>query len=373
MPCCEVEPYVRECLDSVLNQPFADWECLVGVETSKDNTEAIICEYVAKDSRFKMFTGSRSGSCSASRNTGIDMATGEYVIFLDGDDWIVEGSLQMLHDKIMERPDADLYPCAIKVHNNIIGRWEELRDNYPLGISDKLTGMEATLIIEQRRLQHNVYCPQMQMSVFRKQFIIENGLKCIFGLRSQDSDFSLKALCMAKGVIPLHEPFYVYRIRPNSVQTSKNRHDPVASLMVLSCILKSLFAFHANCSKRTDFNPQITTYWSKRWTQILLLRWFSAQSIKRINRKKRRETLEFIFCNGFEDFNALLKNESVSKRIACFCICLYVRFPILAYPLEFFLKNIYILMTSYYRKLLAHQHILGVNVASLGIKSNLPQ
>ena len=131
VPCCDVAPYVRACLDSVLNQSFSDWECLIGVETSKDQTEEIVRAYAAKDSRFKVFTGPRSGSCSASRNTGIDKAAGEYVIFLDGDDTVTEGSLQLLHDKIAERPGADLYPCAIQVHNDMTGLDEELRDNYP--------------------------------------------------------------------------------------------------------------------------------------------------------------------------------------------------------------------------------------------------
>ena len=73
IPCCDVEPYVRACLDSVLAQQFQGWECLIGVETSKDKTEEIVREYAAKDPRFKVFTGPRSGSCSASRNTGTDM------------------------------------------------------------------------------------------------------------------------------------------------------------------------------------------------------------------------------------------------------------------------------------------------------------
>ena len=140
VPCCEVERYVRECLDSVLGQSFAGWECLLGVETSKDRTEEIVREYAAKDSRFKVFTGPRSGSCSASRNTGIDKATGEYAIFLDGDDTITDGSLQRLHDRIVERPGADLYPCAIQVHNDMTGKDEELRDNYPPDFNGELSG-----------------------------------------------------------------------------------------------------------------------------------------------------------------------------------------------------------------------------------------
>ena len=108
VPCCDVEPYVRECLDSVLNQPFTDWECIIGVETSKDKTEEIVREYAAKDSRFRIFTGPRTGSCSASRNTGIDMATGEYIIFLDGDDTIVEGSLQRHLSCLQQKIDNGL-------------------------------------------------------------------------------------------------------------------------------------------------------------------------------------------------------------------------------------------------------------------------
>ena len=185
--CCDVEPYVRESLDSVLGQPFADWECLVGVETSKDKTEEIVREYAAKDPRFRMFTGPRSGSCSASRNTGTDMAQGEYVIFLDGDDTIAEGSLQRLHDKIAARPGADLYPCAIQVHNDITGKDENLRDNYPADFNGELTGPEAVLSTL-RRLKDP--CPMLQLTVFRRQYLVVENLKCIHGLRRQDSEFT---------------------------------------------------------------------------------------------------------------------------------------------------------------------------------------
>ena len=147
VPCCDVEPYLRECLDSLQNQPFADWECIIGVETSKDKTEEIVREYEAKDTRYKVFTAPRSGSCSASRNTGIDMATGDYLIFLDGDDFIAEGSLQRLHDKIAKKPGADIYPCAMIVRNEVTGRDVPMRDNYPADFHGVLSGPEATRMI----------------------------------------------------------------------------------------------------------------------------------------------------------------------------------------------------------------------------------
>ena len=96
VPCCDVEPYVRECLGSVQKQPFADWELLAVVETSKDRTETAVREIAAGDPRVKVFAQPRSGSPAAPRNTALDHARGEYVIFLDGDDTLAEGSLQTL-------------------------------------------------------------------------------------------------------------------------------------------------------------------------------------------------------------------------------------------------------------------------------------
>ena len=121
IPCCDVEPYVKECLDSVTSQSFTNWECLIGIETSKDKTEEVIRKITAGDPRFKIFTHGRSGSCSATRNTGTDMAEGEYVIFLDGDDTIAENSLAKLAEKINARPGADLYPCVILAYNEMNG------------------------------------------------------------------------------------------------------------------------------------------------------------------------------------------------------------------------------------------------------------
>ena len=56
VPCCDVEPYIKECLMSVKKQPFKNRECLIGIETSKDKTEEVIRELTANDDRFKIFT-----------------------------------------------------------------------------------------------------------------------------------------------------------------------------------------------------------------------------------------------------------------------------------------------------------------------------
>ena len=321
IPCCDVEPYVRECLDSVLSQTFQDWECLVGVETSKDKTEEIVREYAARDSRIKVFTGPRSGSCSASRNTGTEAAQGEYVIFLDGDDTIADDSLERLHRRISARPGADLYPCVILAHNEMTGE-DEVRDNYPLDAPEELTGPEATLLLERTRLNPS---PMLQFTIFRREFLIAENLRCIYGLRHQDSEFSPRALYLAKRVAPLHEPYYLYRIRVNSVQTKAKGRGYFHKDFAIG--LKSLFAFHARVSREPDFDRRVAESWARAWCATLFIKWFSRDFVLDIPRRERLETLNIIFSDGFEDFKALLRAASRNRRIAGWWVMFFVRHP----------------------------------------------
>ena len=312
VPCCDVAPYLRECLDSVANQPFKDWECLLGVEESKDDTEKIAREYAAKDPRFKVFTGPRTESCSVSRNTGVDMAQGEYVIFLDGDDTIAEGSLQRLHDKIAARPGADLYPCAIRMYDESTGETLELRDNYPQSATEELNGIEATILAERHCHDHS--CPMLQLTVFRRAFLIENGLKCIPGLRRQDSEFSPRALYLSKRVVPLHEIFYLYRIRRGSVGTSARGEGYFYKDW--ATIMQSLLAFHAKVSREPGFDRRVSECWAVKGLRQIFYFWFAPYNVKTISRARRVETLECMFSGGLDDFDRLLKATSTTRRIA---------------------------------------------------------
>ncbi len=339
VPCCDVEQYVRESLDSVLNQGFADWECVIGVETSKDRTEEVVREYAARDPRFKVFTGPRSGSCSASRNTGVDMATGEYVIFLDGDDTIAEGALQRLHDRIAGRPGADIYQCAMLAINEMTGE-RELRDNFVEGSPEEMTGVRATLEID--RLWAGKFCPMLQLSVFRREFLVAHGLKCVYGLRRQDSEFTPRALYFAKRVVPLHEAFYVYRIRENSVSTeAKGRGHFLRDWAVIT---KSLLAFHAKVSHEDGFDERVVPCWIRQWLPPLFFYWFNARTVKSVPRSWRVETLQVLFADGFGDFDELLARANFAKRTAGRVVAMFVRHPSMRWLAELCFKFYFFLI-----------------------------
>ena len=335
IPCCDVEPYVRECLDSVLSQSFQDWECLCGVEDSKDKTEEIVREYVARDNRIKIFTGPRSGSCSASRNTATEMAQGEYVIFLDGDDTITENALENLFRKISANPGADLYPCVILVNNEMTGE-KEVRDNYPQDVVSELTGPEATILLERTKLNPS---PMLQFTICRREFLMEHNLRCIYGIRHQDSEFTPRALYLAKRVIPLHEPYYLYRIRANSVQTKAKGIGYFHKDFAIG--LKSLFAFNAKVSQEPGFDRRVAESWGRAWCTTLFIKWFSREFVRGIPRKERLETLKIIFGDGFADFDRLIHFASSRRKVAAWWVKFFFRHPGFGWLSELFFTCLY--------------------------------
>ena len=336
VPCCDVEPHIEECLQSVLNQSFQDWECILVIETSFDQTEEIIREKTAGYPRFRIFTAPRTGSCSEARNIGIDMARGEYIIFLDGDDTITDGCLRRLHKKICANPGADLYPCAIIGNNELNGK-KDLRDNYEKNAPAEMTGVEATLYLGHHHF--GKFCPMLQLTIHRREFLVENNLKCIRGLRCQDSEFSPRALYLAKRVVPVHEPFYLYRIRLNSVQTKAKGAGYFMKDWAI--ITKSLLAFYDKVSREDGFDSRVVPCWIRQWASRMNFMWFYKRNQKEVSLEKRVKWLNFIFEDEFDSYNRMMKSGSIVQRLCAFHVRMFVKKQSLRWLADLFFRLYY--------------------------------
>ncbi|WP_203861533.1 bifunctional glycosyltransferase/CDP-glycerol:glycerophosphate glycerophosphotransferase, partial [Plantactinospora mayteni] len=100
VPVYRVQGYLRECLDSILGQPVADVEVVVVDDCSPDSCGEIIAEYADRDDRVRVVTLDRNVGLGEARNIGLDLATGEYVWFLDSDDWLVGGCLPAVAERL---------------------------------------------------------------------------------------------------------------------------------------------------------------------------------------------------------------------------------------------------------------------------------
>lgn len=107
VPIYKVEEYLRKCVESVLKQSFKDFELILVDDGSPDNCPQICDEYAAKDNRIRVIHKQNGGLVSA-RNTGVKSAVGDYVCYVDGDDWIKDNLLETVYEKGIKNNDPDM-------------------------------------------------------------------------------------------------------------------------------------------------------------------------------------------------------------------------------------------------------------------------
>lgn len=109
VPVYNAEKYLHRCVNSILNQSFIDWECILIDDGSFDESGKICDEYAKKDSRFHVMH-KENGGVSSARQLGVEAAKGTYIIHVDPDDWVEPNMLEELYRKIVE-DDADMVIC----------------------------------------------------------------------------------------------------------------------------------------------------------------------------------------------------------------------------------------------------------------------
>ncbi|AYN41035.1 glycosyltransferase [Streptomyces dangxiongensis] len=108
VPCYQVQAFLPECLDSVLQQSFGDFELIAVDDCSPDGCGAILDEYAARDPRVTVLHLPENAGLGRARNAGIPHATGDYLFFLDSDDTLTPGALRSIADRLTESTDPDV-------------------------------------------------------------------------------------------------------------------------------------------------------------------------------------------------------------------------------------------------------------------------
>ena len=329
--CRNVASHVQECLASLQKQSFGDWECLVLVEKSDDDTEKNVREQVSSDFHFRVFSLPDSGSYATPRNVGTDNAQGEYVIYLDGSDSLADNALERLVREMEERPDADIYACAILEYGKGPIPFRTI-DNFTKDAPADLSGHDAILLLY-RHWRHP--SPIVQENIWKRDFLNANKLRFIPGLRHENHEFFPRALYLAHRIVPLHEPFCLYR-RPDALQSGWN-NEPGFFLKHMNVVIKSLLAFHASVSAERGFDQRIAHCWAREWISWLF-DWFYKWNVGKIPRERRRETLKVIFKDGFGDLDALMKHATLQRRIAVWWVKSFVKHPSCSGMAEMFFR-----------------------------------
>lgn len=237
IPVYNVESYLRECLDSVLGQTFTDWEAICVNDGSTDGSAAILDDYARRDKRF-LIIAQPNGGLSAARNTGLAAATGEYMLFLDSDDWVEPTMLKQLAHHCNS---TDMLCFACRRTDN--------------GASDPLQTEQAAgwdyynrHALERREVPF--VC--VWQRCYRQQFLLDHGLRFREGILHEDNEFTPRACLAAKTVKVIPDVLYHYRVRPGSIMTTRGLRSK-ESLLLIANDLAALFA-------RTEGIDRTTVY-----------------------------------------------------------------------------------------------------------------
>ena len=213
IPVYNVEAYLRDCLDSVLNQTCADWQAICVNDGSTDGSANILNEYAARESRMKVIT-QPNGGLSAARNAGIDAAEGEYVLFLDSDDWLEKNALEVLSTSL----DGEDMLCFSG--RRYFESDRAYHDADQLKAQTYLSGMDY--YNEKALLARDFAFVCVVLRIYKREFLFRHNLQFKEGIFHEDNLFTPLACYYAGKVKVINECLYDYRVRSNSITTTIN-------------------------------------------------------------------------------------------------------------------------------------------------------
>ena len=209
IPIYKVEEFLDKCISSVVNQTYYNLEIILVDDGSPDNCPQMCDVWASRDNRINVIH-KPNGGLSDARNAGIQIAKGDFIAFVDSDDWIAPNMYQMMVDA-MEKENADICACGIVV-------------SYPE--SEKVLNIpevvgDSKMILE--LIYNDTQYPVAAWNkLYRREcwenFRFPNGKIC------EDTFTTYLLVDHAKKIVQISEPLYYYRIRSNSIMTSEFSH-----------------------------------------------------------------------------------------------------------------------------------------------------
>lgn len=203
IPCYNVEAYLAECLDSVINQTLKEIEIVCINDGSKDSTLEILQRYAEKDERIVLISQENSG-LSKTRNRGVELAKGEFITFLDSDDWVDLDFLEKLYNAASKN-SCDI-ACATVIRKR--PKAQKYRFHY---IEEKV----YKTLEEKINICRVPECCYACGKLFKTDFIKDKPFKV--GVYFEDVLWIPEVLKQSNAIVTIPESAYWYRVNPNSI------------------------------------------------------------------------------------------------------------------------------------------------------------
>lgn len=219
VPIYKVEPYLRRCLDSIINQTYSNLEIILVDDGSPDNCPQICDEYAAKDKRIVVIH-KENGGLSDARNSGLDVAKGDYIYFLDGDDYLGEGTIACLLEHMQKKDKIAIAIGYFTADYN--GEYRPYRKEW---IFDRSRYIEAADFADRMLMEKSNFAATAKLY---KRNLFEN-LRFQKGIKNEDTLFiaTMAQIIEKKSFSCIDVPIYSYYYRIHAKSISHDENDPL--------------------------------------------------------------------------------------------------------------------------------------------------
>ena len=236
IPIYNKEKYIERCINSVINQTYSNLEIILVNDGSKDRSGEVCDEYKKKDSRIVVIH-KENGGCGSARNCGIDAATGEYIMFIDGDDYIENEMCEILYDNITSS-NTDICACFFKYKQkdgNIL--YENYSDDKELSEVKIYNGIEFLELLYRGPFQNGLVV-SLCNKIYKKELF--NDIRLKEGIIFEDDEFCTRLYNESIHVKLIPKYLYTYVFTPNSITTCNFNENRLSFINILDERAKSL-------------------------------------------------------------------------------------------------------------------------------------
>ena len=329
IPVYNVGEFLEQCINSIRSQNYSNWEMICINDCSTDNSLEILNSYAQKDERIRVITLPYNQGQGAARNLGLELAEGEYILFVDPDDWIAEGMFERLSSLLIEYEKPEILQFDFIHYNNFTKktRKNNLAEKFKHRFNYDLNKYHEYSIDNCKRNFFTKILPACWNKIYLASFLKENNIKFTTDRFGEDCAFTFIALIKAKKIKYINEYFYYYRYKDTAadIKITPSNFKSFEYLNVLNkflieskcdkCMLKDFERFkineiHYNYIKeyKDEYFEHVKKYLSQKEYGIL------------VNKIKRDELIKKIFyiektkVAGKRAFNIYLFGKEFSKR-----------------------------------------------------------
>lgn len=213
IPIYNVEKYIDDCLKSVVNQTFRNIEIILVNDGTKDNSMQIVKRYAESDGRIKVIN-KINGGLSSARNAGLDIAKGDYIVFVDSDDFIENNMIEEMYNTAYNN-NSDIIMCGYnRVNTDFVYKVKP-----PIDCNIKYNKVDIYNIITNSQ---NYITWFVWRNMYKSDLLNNNKIRFNESVKiGEDSCFNLEAFLSSNSIMCIDKELYNYRNNPNSLTQKK--------------------------------------------------------------------------------------------------------------------------------------------------------